>query len=178
MRDVDWAAEGAPNGQPSRLRRRAHVTCQDVLASESAGAFSPEPRWHRELTRARPWTNHTSGTGFIMPGPSRPKGGKLMALPQVTPSLGHVRDLAAKGYRRVPVKRELYADSFTTVEVLRALRAQSSHVFMLESAEADQHWAATRLSAPTPPWRSAASTEGSACSPTSRVPIPWWKCTG
>ncbi len=63
-----------------------------------------------------------------------------MALPQVTPSLGHVRDLAAKGYRRVPVKRELYADSFTTVEVLRALRAQSSHVFMLESAEADQHW--------------------------------------
>lgn len=63
-----------------------------------------------------------------------------MASSQAAPSLEDVRDLAAHGYRRVPVKRELYADSFTTVEVLRALRAQSSHVFMLESAEADQHW--------------------------------------
>lgn len=36
------------------------------------------------------------------------------------------------------MRRELYADSFTTITVLRALRAASTHVFLLESAEADQ----------------------------------------
>lgn len=36
--------------------------------------------------------------------------------------------------------RELYADSFTTIEVMRALRQASNHVFMLESAEANQRW--------------------------------------
>lgn len=57
------------------------------------------------------------------------------------PSLDEVRRIAATGeFRRIPVKRELYADGFTTIEVTRRLRAASHHVFMLESAEADQHW--------------------------------------
>ena len=57
------------------------------------------------------------------------------------PSLEEVRELfASNTYRRVPVMRELYADGFTTIEVLRALRAASNHVFLLESAEADQRW--------------------------------------
>jgi anthranilate synthase component 1 len=43
-------------------------------------------------------------------------------------------------YRRVPIMRELYADSFTTIEVMRALRQASNHVFLLESAESDQRW--------------------------------------
>lgn len=56
------------------------------------------------------------------------------------PSLAEVKEVAAAGpYRRVPVRRELYADAFTTIEVCRRLRAASHHVFLLESAEPDQH---------------------------------------
>jgi anthranilate synthase component 1 len=55
--------------------------------------------------------------------------------------LEETRDLLASGrYRRVPVTRELFADGFTTIEVMRALRFASNHVFLLESAEADQRW--------------------------------------
>lgn len=40
------------------------------------------------------------------------------------PSLEEVRALAAQpGIRRVPVKRELFADRITTIEAMRALRA-------------------------------------------------------
>ena len=59
---------------------------------------------------------------------------------RISPDLEKVRELIDAGYRRVPVVRELYADSFTTIEALRALRAASNHVFLLESAEADQRW--------------------------------------
>lgn len=59
----------------------------------------------------------------------------------MAPTLEEVKGLLASGeFRRVPIKRELYSDSFTTIEVLRALRAASDHVFLLESAEADQRW--------------------------------------
>jgi anthranilate synthase component 1 len=59
-----------------------------------------------------------------------------------TPAPAEVAALAAADptLRRIPVKRELYADRFTTVEALRALRAASNHCFLLESAEADQRW--------------------------------------
>ena len=64
-----------------------------------------------------------------------------MSVHVTSPTLEEVRAIAQKGsYRRVPVKREIYADAFTTVEVLRALREESNHVFLLESAEADQRW--------------------------------------
>lgn len=57
------------------------------------------------------------------------------------PSLEEVQSLAQnKTYRRVPVCRELYADRFTPVEVMRALRAASRHCFLLESAEDNQKW--------------------------------------
>lgn len=57
------------------------------------------------------------------------------------PTLDQVRDIAASGdYRRIPVKRELFADRFTVIEMMRALRAESSHCFLLESAEADRQW--------------------------------------
>lgn len=59
----------------------------------------------------------------------------------MNPTLEEVRELLATGtYKRVPLMRELYADSFTTIEVMRALRQASNHVFMLESAEASQRW--------------------------------------
>ena len=43
-------------------------------------------------------------------------------------------------YRRVPVSREIYADAFTPIEVMRTLRAASRHCYLLESAEDRQQW--------------------------------------
>ncbi len=60
---------------------------------------------------------------------------------RLEPALEEVREIAREQKcRRVPVKRELYADFITPIEALRALRAASSHCFMLESAEADESW--------------------------------------
>lgn len=57
------------------------------------------------------------------------------------PSLAEVAAIAAEGeYRRVPIRRELMADSFTTIEALRRIRAASNHCFLFESAEADARW--------------------------------------
>lgn len=57
------------------------------------------------------------------------------------PTLEEVRALARSGdYRRVPVCRELYADRYTPVEVMRTLRAAAKHCFLLESADNNQRW--------------------------------------
>ncbi|MDO5540945.1 MAG: anthranilate synthase component I [Eubacteriales bacterium] len=57
------------------------------------------------------------------------------------PSLDEVKRIAAAGdYKRIPVCRELYADRYTPVEVMRTLRAASRHCYLLESAENNQKW--------------------------------------
>ena len=57
------------------------------------------------------------------------------------PTLEEVKAIHASGdYRRIPVCREIMADRFTTIEVMRTLRAASHHCFMLESAENNQPW--------------------------------------
>ena len=54
------------------------------------------------------------------------------------PTLEQVRTIAATGdYRRIPVCREVLADRFTPVEVMRTLRAASRHCYLLESAASD-----------------------------------------
>ena len=59
----------------------------------------------------------------------------------ISPSLAEVKAIAASGdYRRIPVKRELFSDRFTTIEAMRRVRASSNHCFLLESAEPDQRW--------------------------------------
>ncbi len=77
-----------------------------------------------------------------MAWPFKEKGHTPMSSTEtLTPSLEEVRRLAGQeGIRRVPVKRELYADRITTIEAMRALRQASNHCFLLESAEADQRW--------------------------------------
>ena len=55
------------------------------------------------------------------------------------PSLEEVRRIAERGeYERIPVRREILSDGFTTIEAVRRLRGASHHVFMLESAEPDE----------------------------------------
>ena len=57
------------------------------------------------------------------------------------PSLQEVAGIAAGGeFRRVPIKRELMGDVFTTIEAMRRLRAVSNHCFLFESAEAGARW--------------------------------------
>lgn len=46
----------------------------------------------------------------------------------------------AKEYKRVPVSMELYADSYTTIEILRILKNASKHCYLLESASQDEQW--------------------------------------
>lgn len=59
----------------------------------------------------------------------------------ITPTLDEVcAYLKAENCRRVPVKRELYADCLTPIEAMRRIRAKSKHCFMLESAEPSKRW--------------------------------------
>ena len=57
------------------------------------------------------------------------------------PDLQTIRKLAADGaYRRVPVMRELYSDSYTPVEVMRRLRGASRQCYLFESAGQSESW--------------------------------------
>lgn len=57
------------------------------------------------------------------------------------PTLEHAKTITRSGdYRRIPVSRELMADRFTPVEVMRTLRAASRHCYLLESAERGHQW--------------------------------------
>ena len=61
--------------------------------------------------------------------------------PLLQPSLDTVKTIAGSGeYRRIPVWRELFADHFTPVEVMRVLKNASCHCYLLESAEDNQKW--------------------------------------
>ena len=57
------------------------------------------------------------------------------------PTLEEMKEITAAGaFRRIPLCREIMADRFTTIEVMRTLRAASHHCFILESAENNQPW--------------------------------------
>ena len=57
------------------------------------------------------------------------------------PVLEEVKKLAeTKKYRRIPVCKELYADRYTPVEVMRILRKASKHCYLLESASQTEVW--------------------------------------
>lgn len=56
-------------------------------------------------------------------------------------TLEQIRSYAEQGrYKRVPISKELYADAFTPISVMRTLRAVSKHCYLLESAEDRQQW--------------------------------------
>lgn len=57
------------------------------------------------------------------------------------PSLSEMKTIAKdRSIRRIPLCHEIMADAFTTIEVMRTLRAASHHCFLLESAENNQPW--------------------------------------
>lgn len=52
-----------------------------------------------------------------------------------------MKKLAETGkYRRIPLTKELFSDRYTPVEVMRKLRKESRHCFLLESASQKEHW--------------------------------------
>lgn len=57
----------------------------------------------------------------------------------ITPSVDIIRKYADE-YKFVPVKEEIYSDIKTPIEVLRILKGQSKHVYMLESVENQENW--------------------------------------
>ena len=57
------------------------------------------------------------------------------------PTLEEIKKMAQSGeYKRIPVCRELYADRYTPVEVMRTLRRASRHCYLLESASQTEVW--------------------------------------
>ena len=57
------------------------------------------------------------------------------------PTLEECRAFAEeRRYGVIPVSTEILADTSTPIEVLRILKKVSSHVYLLESAEADKRW--------------------------------------
>ena len=59
----------------------------------------------------------------------------------VRPSKEEIRDLAGKGgYKVCPVSVSILSDIKTPIEVLKILKANSTHVYMLESVEDSQKW--------------------------------------
>ena len=57
------------------------------------------------------------------------------------PAFDEIREMAAAGtYKRIPVCKELYADSYTPVEMMRILHKASHHCYLLESASQNEVW--------------------------------------
>ena len=57
------------------------------------------------------------------------------------PTFDQIREMAAAGiYKRIPVCKELYADSYTPVEMMRILQKASHHCYLLESASQNEVW--------------------------------------
>lgn len=57
------------------------------------------------------------------------------------PALEEVKEYAKnKEYKMIPLSMEILSDVKTPIEVLKILKSQSSHCYMLESAVADQNW--------------------------------------
>lgn len=51
------------------------------------------------------------------------------------PSLEQAKKYASQGFKMVPVASEMFSDVITPIEVLRKLKAQSEHCYILESIE-------------------------------------------
>ena len=56
------------------------------------------------------------------------------------PTYEDILDMDLTGYHFVPIKKEMYSDTITPIELLKKLKQYSKHVFILESHEDRQKW--------------------------------------
>ena len=69
------------------------------------------------------------------------KTDKEAAAMKIVPTLEEAKKYAGEGmYNILPVSLEMLSDFTTPIEVIRILKNVSTHVYMLESASADQKW--------------------------------------
>ena len=60
---------------------------------------------------------------------------------KVTPGYEEVKELCKGGdYDLVPISTTLLSDFITPIEAMRIFQGVSTHVFLLESAKADENW--------------------------------------
>ncbi|MCR4691980.1 MAG: anthranilate synthase component I [Lachnospiraceae bacterium] len=59
---------------------------------------------------------------------------------EFAPSLEQIKELDKAQYTIAPISTSLYSDFITPIEALRILKKHSTHVYMLESAVADETW--------------------------------------
>ena len=60
---------------------------------------------------------------------------------EIRPTLEEVREYAATGkYDVLPLSMEILSDFTTPMEALKILKNASDHVYMLESAQANETW--------------------------------------
>lgn len=59
---------------------------------------------------------------------------------EIRPTLLQAKEFSKQGYKVIPVSCEVYSDTVTPIRVLKKLKNQSSHCYLLESAEADKKW--------------------------------------
>ena len=60
---------------------------------------------------------------------------------QIRPTLEEAMKIAAEGkYDVLPVSLEILSDFTTPIEALKILKNASDHVYMLESAQANETW--------------------------------------
>ena len=61
--------------------------------------------------------------------------------PKIYPDIAALKEIAATGkYNVAPVAMEILSDFTTPIEVIRILKNISKHCYMLESAQASEHW--------------------------------------
>ena len=77
------------------------------------------------------------------------------------PTFDKIREMAAGDYKRIPICKELYADSYTPVEMMRILKKASHHCYLLESASQSEAGAGILFWDMTLPWKSPVQTESS-----------------
>ena len=56
------------------------------------------------------------------------------------PSLEMLEEMDLSQYDLVPIKKEIYSDMITPIELMRKLKQYSKHVYMLESHEDKNKW--------------------------------------
>ena len=75
------------------------------------------------------------------------------------PTFEKIREMATGDYKRIPICKELYADSYTPVEMMRILQKASHHCYLLESASQSEAWGRYSFWDMTLPWKSPVQTE-------------------
>ena len=75
------------------------------------------------------------------------------------PTFEKIREMAAGDYKRIPICKELYADSYTPVEMMRFCKRQVITAICWKVPARSEVWAGILFWDMTLPWKSPVQTE-------------------